>query len=61
MKNDHYLTDIIQRIERIETYTQEGRDVFLETLIIQDVVIRNFEVIGEAVKQLSQQLRRKSS
>ncbi|MUL35570.1 HepT-like ribonuclease domain-containing protein [Gloeocapsopsis dulcis] len=58
MKNDQfYLTDIIQRIERIEMYTQEGKDVFLETPIIQDAVIRNFEVIGEAVKRLSQELR----
>ncbi|WP_289501149.1 HepT-like ribonuclease domain-containing protein [Gloeocapsopsis sp. IPPAS B-1203] len=58
MKNDQfYLADIIQRIERIETYTQEGKDVFLEALIIQDAVIRNVEVIGEAVKRLSQELR----
>ncbi|OKH28786.1 DUF86 domain-containing protein [Chroogloeocystis siderophila] len=58
MKNDQfYLTDIIQRIERIELYTQEGKDIFLKTPMIQDAVIRNFEVIGEAVKQLSQELR----
>lgn len=58
MNNDQfYLSDIIQRIERIELYTQEGKNVFLETPMIQDAVIRNFEVIGEAVKQLSQELR----
>ncbi|MFB2881026.1 DUF86 domain-containing protein [Floridanema aerugineum] len=52
-----FLEDIIERIERIESYTLGGKEVFLESVLIQDAVIRNFEVIGEAVKQLSVELR----
>ncbi len=52
-----YLGDILERIERIEVYTQGGREEFLRSLLIQDGVIRSFEVIGEAVKRLSQELR----
>jgi uncharacterized protein with HEPN domain len=52
-----YLGDILERIERIEVYTQGGRQEFLRSLLIQDGVIRSFEVIGEAVKRLSQELR----
>jgi len=29
----------------------------MQTLIIQDAVIRNFEIIGEATKRLSPELR----
>lgn len=52
-----YLGDILERIERIEAYTQGGREEFLRSLLIQDGVIRSFEVIGEAVKRVSQELR----
>ncbi|MCZ8054094.1 MAG: DUF86 domain-containing protein [Microcystis wesenbergii TW10] len=44
-----YLGDILDRIERIESYTQGGKDRFYQSLLIQDAVIRCFEVIGEAV------------
>ncbi len=49
-----YLGDIL---ERIEVYTQGAREEFLRSLLIQDGVIRSFEVIGEAVKRVSQELR----
>ncbi len=44
--------DILDRIRRIESYTTTGRDAFLQSELIQDGVIRSFEVIGEAVKRL---------
>jgi uncharacterized protein with HEPN domain len=56
MKNQEdilHLYDIYERIERIETFVQEGRDVFLQSVLVQDAVIRNFEVIGEAANRLS--------
>ena len=53
-----YLGDILDRIERIESYKQEGKDRFYQSLLIQDAVIRCFEVIGEAVKQLSPEIRK---
>ncbi|PZV12593.1 MAG: DUF86 domain-containing protein [Leptolyngbya sp.] len=58
MRDDRlYLLDIQERIQRIESYTQEGLDTFLESEMIQDAVIRNFEVIGEATKRLSQDFK----
>jgi uncharacterized protein with HEPN domain len=52
-----YLGDILERIERIESYTEGGREAFVKSLLIQDGVIRSFEVLGEAVKLLSMELR----
>ena len=58
MNDDHiYLADILERIERIELYTKGGKETFYTSLLIQDGVIRSFEVIGEAVKQLSPAIR----
>ena len=60
MKDDLiYLGDILDIIKRIESYTQEGKDRFYQSLLMQDAVIRCFEVIGEAVKQLSPEIRKK--
>lgn len=51
-----YCRDILDRIRRIETYTASGRDAFLQSELLQDGVIRSFEVIGEAVKRLDADL-----
>jgi len=57
MKSDLlYLSNIQDCIQRIESYTVEGKEKFLETPMIQDAVIRNFEIIGEATKRLSPEL-----
>jgi len=58
MKDDRlYLSNILECIERIESYTQDGKEAFLQTKIIQDAVIRNFEIIGEATKRLSPEIK----
>ena len=59
--DNRFLTHIAERIERIESFTQDGREAFLQSLLIQDAVIRNFEVIGEAVKGISHELRQNHS
>ncbi|NEP89612.1 MAG: DUF86 domain-containing protein [Okeania sp. SIO2C2] len=56
-----YLQDILDRLSRIEVYTQGGKTEFLQSSLIQDGVIRCFEVIGEAVKLLSPELRQNYS
>lgn len=44
-----YLAHILEAIERIEQYTDDMVEVtFLENRMVQDAVIRNFEIIGEA-------------
>ncbi|KAF2990250.1 DUF86 domain-containing protein [Methylocystis sp. MJC1] len=54
MKSDRfYLEHIADSIRAIESYVAGGRDVFLRERIVQDAVIRNFEIIGEAAGKLS--------
>ena len=44
-----YLSHILEAIERIERYTGDIDEVaFLRNEMVQDAVIRNFEIIGEA-------------
>lgn len=58
MRDDKlYLRNIQECIKRIQSYTCDGKEVFLQTVIIQDAVIRNFEVIREASKRLSPKIR----
>lgn len=58
MKDDKlYLTHILERIARIRDYTSRGYAVFVNEAVVQDAVLRNLEVIGEAVKQISTELR----
>jgi uncharacterized protein with HEPN domain len=48
-----YLAHIVQAIERIGRYTADLDEVaFLESEIVQDAVIRNFEIIGEASRNI---------
>jgi len=56
-----YLNSILDSINRIERYTNVDRDRFMNTPMMQDAVIRNLEIIGEAVKNLSSELRAKNS
>ncbi len=58
MRSDQvYLKHILDAIEKIESYISVGRDVFMSTSHWQDAVIRQLEIIGEATKGLSQDLR----
>ena len=48
-----YLTDLLGAIDKILTYTAEGQGQFLGDSKTQDAVVRNLEVIGEAVRGVS--------
>lgn len=49
---DH-LTHILQAIERIERHTADVDEMgFLSSELIQDAVIRNLEVVGEAANNI---------
>lgn len=54
MKKDAqvYLAHIRDSIALIREYTEEGESFFLLDRKTQDAVIRNLEIIGEAVKNL---------
>jgi len=58
VKSDRlYLEHILDSSRAIETYVAGGKDSFLNERLIQDAVIRNFEIIGEAANRLSPELR----
>jgi uncharacterized protein with HEPN domain len=52
-----YLLHAIDSIDAIQSYTVEGRDAFFADPKTQDAVIRNVEVIGQAVKGIPEQTR----
>lgn len=58
MKGDEvYLKHIFDAIEKIESYISVGHDSFISISHWQDAVIRQLEIIGEATKRLSPDLR----
>lgn len=56
-RNELYLQHILECVITIEEYTHEGQQAFYESKIIQDAVIRNLEIIGEATKRISKEFR----
>jgi uncharacterized protein with HEPN domain len=57
--DEQLLKDIVEAMERIMSYTHglEYSD-FLRDLKTQDAVVRNIEIIGEAVNKISLNLKR---
>lgn len=50
MKDERvYLLHALESIDSIQRYTVDGREAFLADPKTQDAVIRNIEVIGQAV------------
>jgi len=52
-----YLLHVRDAIADILVYAEAGEDAFLRETMRQDAIIRKLEVIGEAVKQLSDNTR----
>lgn len=51
--DDLFLVHMLQYGRRIPQYTAGGREEFFRNPMVQDAVIRNFEVIGEAATRIS--------
>jgi uncharacterized protein with HEPN domain len=52
-----YLLHALDAIDAIIEYTADGRDAFFSDRKTQDAVVRNVEIIGQAVKGLSEDAR----
>jgi uncharacterized protein with HEPN domain len=62
MKKDYkvLLTHIVECIDRIEEYTKDiTKDEFFTSTQIQDAVMRRIEIVGEAVKNIPQDVKDK--
>lgn len=56
--NSLYINHILDSIIKIEKYVENLTVYnFVENELVQDGVIRNFEIIGEATKRLSKEFR----
>lgn len=57
-KPDVYLQDILESIQQIEEYLDGiSEDEFYQNSEKQDAVLRRLEIIGEAVKHISDEIR----
>ena len=60
MTSNIFLDHILQSIELIEDYTKDiTKEEFLNTDFIQEAVIRRIKIIGDAVKNMSQDFKDK--
>jgi len=62
MQRDYtaYLNDILKAINKIENYAGNlTLDDFSDSNLYQDAIIRNLEIIGEAVKHIPNTLQKK--
>lgn len=59
-ENKVFLVDIKEAIERIESYIKKlDYEDFLQDLKTQDATVRNIEIIGEAVKNITIDFKKK--
>jgi len=57
-----FLEHILESIQLIQTYTRHlSKNEYLDSVQVQDAVIRRLEIIGEAVKNLPEDLRNRYS
>ncbi len=59
MSNDYvYLMHIRDALHEVQTFIQgESYESFLENRMVQNAVMRSFEVVGEAARRISTELR----
>lgn len=56
MKDDKlYLIHMSECIQRLEKYTVDGCDVFMNSDLIQDAVIRNLQTMAESSQRISEE------
>ncbi len=56
-RDELYLDHVLQAIVRIERFTTGGRAAFFSDEMVQSAVIRQLEIVGEAVRNLSGELK----
>src|SRR3989344_4765380 len=55
-----YFDDVLEAIEKIQNYTKnKSYEEFVKDGLLTDGVIRNLEIIGEAVKNIPSEIKKK--
>ena len=57
--NTERLRDMLEAIERLDKYTNQGKTVFEQKELIQTWVIYHLQIIGEAARTISQKFKAK--
>ncbi len=58
---DIYIKEIIKSIEKIEKYISNiSKEEFIKNELIIDAIVRNLEIIGEAVKKIPNEIKEKN-
>lgn len=58
MTDQNFIRHMLGAIERIRSYTENiSEEEFLNNFLIQDGVIRNLEIIGEASKKITPEMK----
>jgi uncharacterized protein with HEPN domain len=58
MRKDRlYLTHILECIDKIEQFTEEGKESFLQDSKTQDAVLRNLHTLAESSTRISEELQ----
>ncbi|SRR5216684_3212089 len=55
------LLDILEAIERIDKYASKGRSIFEDDELIQTWVLHHLQLIGEATRALSPEIKERHS
>lgn len=56
-----FIEDMLERIRMIEKFTTGGREAFMQSQMMQEAVIRGLEIIGEAARNVSDELKNQHS
>ena len=51
------LLDAIEQIELIHTFSEPGRDAFLNQILLQSAILHRLTLLGEACRSLSPEIR----
>jgi uncharacterized protein with HEPN domain len=51
------LLDAIEQIDLIRTFSEPGRDAFLDEILLQSAILHRLTLLGEACRSLSPEIR----
>jgi len=58
VKDDRlYVHHVLDCVHRIGRYSQNGKEAFCESELVQDAVLRNLQTLAESTQRISEQLK----
>ena len=60
-RDKNLLFHILESISKIETYINDGREVFINSALVQDAVLRNLQTLSESASLLSKDVQKNNN